>query len=70
MRRLDINTKKQFSAVFEFLILRGERIAKFRKIRIFKYNLALNYSTVKKFHMRGLDLITKKTYTVILEFLN
>ena len=54
---------------FRIFYLRGE-IAKFRKIRIFKHNSALNYSTMKKFHMRGLDLNTqKKKKMSILEFL-
>ena len=39
MKRLDLNTKKSISAIFEFSILRGE-IAKFRKIRIFKFGFS------------------------------
>ena len=65
MRRLDLNTKKIFSAIFEFSILRwvrGEN-AKFRKIWIFKHNSALNNSMVKKFHMTEVDLNTNKPYS-------
>ena len=57
MRRLDLNNNKPLSAIFEFSILKG-KIAKFRKIWIFKRNLNLCYSTVKKFRMRGLGLNT------------
>ena len=61
MRRLDLNTKK-------FWILR-EKIAKFWKIRIFKQNSALSYSTLKKFPMRVLDLNAKKITFGDFEFL-
>ena len=75
IRRLDSSIKKTFSALFDVSILKV-KIAKFGKIRIFKHNSALNYVTVKKFHLRGLDLNSKKkkkkkkTHLAILEFLN
>ena len=125
-----MNTKKSFSSILKFLILRGckgkktlhfkkfgfsnitrlkilhgekishaetrleyfkficrdfwifdfkGKIAKFLKIWIFKHNSALNYSTVKKFHMKELDMNThthththtqKKLHLAILEFFN
>ena len=70
MVRLDLNAKKSFSVILEFSILRvgkGEN-AEFQKIWIFEYNSALNCSTVKKFHMRRLDLNTKKLFSAIFEF--
>ena len=62
MGRLDLNTKKSFSTILEISILRvgKEENAEFRKYWIFEHDLALSYSTEKKFHMRGLDLNTKK----------
>ena len=59
MRRLDLNAKKPFSAIFEFLIFR-EKIAKFQKMKIFKYNLASNFPMMKKFHIKELDLNSKR----------
>ena len=58
VRHLGLNTKKLFSATLKFLILRSSKgkNAKFWKIPIFECNLAPNYSTVKKFHERKLDL--------------
>ena len=57
---LDLDTKKSFSTIVEFLILRGgkEKNIEFWKIRIFEDNSALNYSMVKKFCMRRLDFNT------------
>ena len=48
------------SGILEFWNLTWN-ITKFRKIRIFEHNSALNYSMGKKFHMWGLDLNTYKT---------
>ena len=62
MRRLDLCTKNYFLASFEFFelpILRM-KIAKFRKIRIFEFNSASNYSMAMNFHTRELALNTKK----------
>ena len=43
-------------------MVKGNNI-EFRKIRIFAHNSVLNYySTVKKFHMRRLDLSTKNRF--------
>ena len=53
--------------ILEFSILR-RKIAKFRKIRIFELNGAVYFSTVKKFHTRGLDLNNKEIIWAILEF--
>ena len=74
IRRLGFNTKNLFSVILEFSTLRGggeirRKIPKFRKIDIFKCNLTPNYFSVKKFHIRRLDLNTKKIISVILEFL-
>ena len=75
MRRLDLNTVNLFSVIFEFSILRV-KIVKLLKIWIFKHNSALNYSTVKKFNMKELELNThthtkkKNTYLAIFEFFN
>ena len=46
--------------IFEFSIITG-KIAKSRKIQIFKHHFALKHSILKKFHMRGTDLNTKKS---------
>ena len=54
-RRFNLSTKKSLSTIFEFFILKG-KIAKYRKIRIFKYNSGLINSTVKKIHMKKLRL--------------
>ena len=70
MKRLDLNTKKPISAIFEFSILR-QRNTKFRKIQIFNRNSTLNYSTVKKIHKKELDLNTKQnTFSDFRIFLN
>ena len=69
MKGLDLNknnNNNKKSAILEFSILSG-KIAKFGKIRIFEFNSALNYS-VKKFHMRRLDLNNKKLHLAILQF--
>ena len=52
--RLYLNTKKLFSAIMEFSILRGGKgggESKFRKDWIFEHNLTLNYLIVTKLHM-------------------
>ena len=70
MRRLDLNNKKSISVILEFSILR-RKIAKFWRILIFELNGAVNYSMVKKFHMRELDFNTeRKLHLAILEILN
>ena len=100
---MDLNTKKPFPIISEFLVLRGatrkivkswifkgssvqnsqfsvilefstlkmmmmRKIAKFRKIGILEHNLAANYFTMKKFHMRRLDLYAKKQFSAISKF--
>ena len=74
LRRLNVNSKKIISIIFELYILRV-KITKFRKVHIFKHNSALNYLTMKKFHTRALDLNNnnnkkKQTHFTILKFLN
>ena len=67
---LNLNTKKSFAAISEFSFLRGGKGKnfEFQKIRIFEHNSALNYSMVKKFHVRRLDSSTKKFILTLFEF--
>ena len=57
-------TKKNTWRFWNFL--RG-KIAKFWKIRIFERNLALHYSSVRKYYISTLDLNIKKQFSTILE---
>ena len=75
MGQLDLNTKKSFSAIFEFSILRGGKGRKpwiFRgadvKKHIFEHNSAHIYLTKTKLHIGRLDLNTKKSFSAIFEF--
>ena len=45
----------------------GKKIAKFRNIQIFEHNLSLNYSKIKKFHSKRVNLNTKKQMSAILD---
>ena len=65
MKRLDLSTKKQFSTILEFPILRGRKggkSLKFRKIQTFEQNSAPNYFSVRNCNMSGLDLNAKKHF--------
>ena len=57
-----MNSTNLFSVIIIKFLIIWVKIAKFRRIRIFKRNSALNYSTVKKFRMKKLDLDTKRNH--------
>ena len=73
IRKLDLNTKKQFSSILEFSVLKKKKgvggVCKFRKIQTFERNSALNFFIVRKFHMRRSDLNTKKQFSTFFECL-
>ena len=66
-----MNIKKNIFGNFEIFSFKGGvgENAEFRKIWIFKHISALNYSVVKKFHIRRLDLDTKKAFLDIFDVL-
>ena len=47
MKRLNLNTEKQLSAILKFSILRG-KVSKLRKIQILEHKSARNYCRYKK----------------------
>ena len=71
MKRLDLNTKKSVHwdfGIFHFKRGEGIKSLKFQKIQIFKCNSAPNYYSIRKCHIKRVNLNAKTLFSVILEF--